>query len=194
MFSSTVLKTATLAAALLGTAGLFGCQDNTTRPGHDPVKDTEPPNLTCVPNLDGKIDLTRWFDDREHWAEDTRPSEWQSPQQTMESKQFWEVFEACLYRLPEASARTAALLSNQVDWVEAPAPDAVPQIKSKGFVIYSNAQPHVWPWQLSFAEGSPWLDKRVRQAANLCVDRTGLLKLLGGMMGSPKGTVPPATP
>lgn len=46
-----------------------------------------------------------YFDDREHWAEDTRPSEWQTPQQAMESKQFWEVFEACLYRLPEASGR-----------------------------------------------------------------------------------------
>lgn len=46
-----------------------------------------------------------WFDDRDHWTEDTRPSEWQSPQEAMESKQFWEVFEACLYRLPEASAR-----------------------------------------------------------------------------------------
>jgi RNA polymerase sigma-70 factor (ECF subfamily) len=46
-----------------------------------------------------------WFDDRDHWTEDTRPSEWPSPQQAMESKQFWEVFEACLYRLPEASAR-----------------------------------------------------------------------------------------
>ena len=94
--------------------------------------------------------------------------------------------------MPEASARTAALLSGQVDWIEAPAPDAIPQIKSKSFVLYTNAQPHVWPWQFSFAEGSPWLDKRVRQAANLCVDRAGLLKLLGGMMGVPKGTVPPA--
>ena len=37
-------------------AGLVGCQDNTTRPGHEPVKETEPPNLTCVPNLDGQID------------------------------------------------------------------------------------------------------------------------------------------
>ncbi len=35
---------------------LIGCQDNTTRPGHDPVKETEPPNLTCVPNLDDQID------------------------------------------------------------------------------------------------------------------------------------------
>jgi ABC-type transport system substrate-binding protein len=52
----------------------------------------------------------------------------------------------------------------------------------------------VWPWQLSFAEGSPWLDKRVRHAANLCVDREGLKKLLGGMMAVPKGTVPPGHP
>jgi peptide/nickel transport system substrate-binding protein len=58
-----------------------------------------------------------------------------------------------LLPLPEANARTAALLSGQVDWIEAPAPDAVPQIKQRGFVIYQNAQPHVWPWQLSFVEG-----------------------------------------
>lgn len=50
-------------------------------------------------------DLNAFFDDRQHWAEDTRPSEWQTPQQAMESKQFWEVFEACLYRMPDASAR-----------------------------------------------------------------------------------------
>ena len=99
-----------------------------------------------------------------------------------------------LIPMPEASARTAALLSNQVDWIEAPAPDAVTQIKSKGFVMYTNAQPHVWPWQFSFAEGSPWLDKRVRQAANLCVNRTELKELLGGLMEVPKGTVPPGHP
>ncbi len=96
--------------------------------------------------------------------------------------------------MPEASARTAAILSGQVDWIEAPSPDAMASIQARGNKIYFNQQPHVWPWQLSFAEGSPWLDKRVRQAANLCVDRTGLLKLLGGMMGVPKGTVPPGHP
>ena len=99
-----------------------------------------------------------------------------------------------LVPMPEANARTAALLSGQVDWIEAPAPDAMPQITSRGFKIYSNAQPHVWPWQLSFAEGSPWLDKRVRHAANLCVDREGLKTMLGGMMAVPKGTVPPGHP
>ena len=96
--------------------------------------------------------------------------------------------------MPEANARSAALLSGQVDWIEAPSPDAMASIQGRGNKIYFNQQPHVWPWQLSFAEGSPWLDKRVRQAANLCVDRTGLLKFLGGMMGIPKGTVPPGHP
>ena len=99
-----------------------------------------------------------------------------------------------LLPMPEANARTAAIMSGQVDWIEAPSPDAMAAIQGRGNKIYFNQQPHVWPWQLSFAEGSPWLDKRVRQAANLCVDRTGLLKLLGGMMGSPKGTVPPGHP
>ena len=99
-----------------------------------------------------------------------------------------------LVPMPEASSRTAALLSGQVDWIENPAPDAIPQIRQKGFVITSNAQPHVWPWQFSFAEGSPWLDKRVRHAANLCVNREELKQLLGGMMEVPKGTVPPGHP
>jgi ABC-type transport system substrate-binding protein len=51
-----------------------------------------------------------------------------------------------LVPMPEASARTAALLSGQVDWIEAPAPDALEQIEAKGFVLYTNGQPHVWPW------------------------------------------------
>jgi hypothetical protein len=36
-------------------AALAGCGENLTR-DRDPVKGTEPPNLTCVPNLDGRID------------------------------------------------------------------------------------------------------------------------------------------
>lgn len=96
--------------------------------------------------------------------------------------------------LPEANSRTAALLSGQVDWIEAPAPDALETIKARGFKLYSNPQPHVWPWQLSFIPGSPWLDKRVRQAANLCVDRGSLKQLLGGQMAEATGTVEPGHP
>lgn len=55
MSSDSLLRIAALLSAM-STTVLLGCQDNTTRPGHDPVKETEPPNLTCVPNLDGQID------------------------------------------------------------------------------------------------------------------------------------------
>jgi peptide/nickel transport system substrate-binding protein len=100
-----------------------------------------------------------------------------------------------LLPMPEANARTAALLSGQVDWVEAPAPDAVPEIKQRGFVIYSNEEPHVWPWQFSRIEGSPWNDIRVRKAANLCVDRDGLKDgLLAGLMVPATGTFEPGHP
>src|SRR5881227_1785987 len=57
-----------------------------------------------------------------------------------------------LLPMPEANARTAALLSGQVDWIEAPAPDAIAEIKQRGFVITSNEEPHVWPWQFSRIE------------------------------------------
>jgi len=116
------------------------------------------------------------------------------------NKAYWDpkrtpkIDKVVMIPMPEANSRTAALLSGQVDWIEAPAPDAVPQITQRGFKLYTNAQPHVWPWQLSFAPGSPWLDIRVRQAANLCVDREGLKQFLGGMMAVPKGTVPPGHP
>jgi peptide/nickel transport system substrate-binding protein len=97
--------------------------------------------------------------------------------------------------MPEANARTAALLSGQVDWVEAPAPDAVAQLKQRGFVIHANEQPHVWPWQFSRIEGSPWNDVRVRKAANLCIDREGMRDgLLAGLMVPATGTFEPGHP
>jgi hypothetical protein len=98
-----------------------------------------------------------------------------------------------LLPLPEANSRTAALMSGQVDWIEAPAPDALAAIKQRGFKL-SNLQPHIWPWQFSFVPGSPWLDKRVRHAANLCVNRTAMKQLLGGMMVEATGIVEPGHP
>ena len=65
-----------------------------------------------------------------------------------------------LIPLPEANARSAALLSKQVDWIEAPAPDAIDQIKSQGFHLYANTQPHLWPRQFSFEK-----DRRGRTSA-----------------------------
>lgn len=95
-----------------------------------------------------------------------------------------------LMPVPDPAARVAALRSGQVDWIEAPPPDAIASIRGAGFDITSNVYPHVWPWHFSFLEGSPWRDIRVRKAANLAVDREGVKSLLGGMMVSAEGMVP----
>lgn len=96
--------------------------------------------------------------------------------------------------LPEASSRTAALMSGQVDWIEAPSPDALDAIKARGFKLYSNLQPHIWPWQFSTLPDSPFADRKVRRAANLCLNRTAMKELLGGLMVEATGIVEPGNP
>ena len=59
-----------------------------------------------------------------------------------------------LVPLPEANARIAALRSGQVDWIEAPPPDAVQSLKGAGFQIVTNAYPHSWVWHFSTARAS----------------------------------------
>ena len=98
-----------------------------------------------------------------------------------------------LVPLPEANTRIAALRSGQVDWIEAPAPDAVASLKGAGFQIVTNAYPHNWVWHFSRADGSPFNDVRIRKAANLAVDREGLNKLLGGLSIPAKGFVQPGS-
>src|SRR4029078_2217827 len=99
-----------------------------------------------------------------------------------------------LFPIPEAPARTAALLAGQVDWIEVPAPDAIPRLKQGGMSIVTNKYPHHWAYQPSMVERSACTDTRVRKPANLAVDRAGLNKLLGGLMIESKGVVYPGHP
>lgn len=99
-----------------------------------------------------------------------------------------------LLPIPDANARVAALRSGQVDFIEAPAPDAVASLRSAGFKIVTNIYPHNWTWQLAQIPGSPWLDIRVRKAANLAIDRTAMKSLLGGLMIEGQGLIPAGHP
>ena len=99
-----------------------------------------------------------------------------------------------LIPIPDPSTRTAAILAGRVDWIEAPAPDAVDKLKQSGMSIVMNTYPHSWAYAPSVAEGSPWRDLRVRKAANLGVDREGLIKLLGGTAEAAAGQVQPTHP
>jgi ABC-type transport system substrate-binding protein len=99
-----------------------------------------------------------------------------------------------LLPMPDANTRVAALLSGQVDWIEAPPADAIPRLRQTDMAVVTNIYPHIWPYQLSYLEDSPFKDVRVRKAANLAVDRDGLLKLLGGLALPAKGMVNPGHP
>ncbi len=45
------------------------------------------------------------FNDSGRWTEDSRPADWGNPEQSCSNQQFWVVFELCLTRLPETTAR-----------------------------------------------------------------------------------------
>lgn len=45
------------------------------------------------------------FNANGYWQEESRPSTWGNPESSFSSQQFWQVFEICLTRLPENTAR-----------------------------------------------------------------------------------------
>jgi ABC-type transport system substrate-binding protein len=95
-----------------------------------------------------------------------------------------------LIPMPEASTRTAALLARQVNWIEAPSPDAIPRLKAAGMQIVTNVYPHDWPYMLNFTRG-PFKDLRVRQAANYAINRKDMVELLGGTAMPEYDVLPP---
>jgi ABC-type transport system substrate-binding protein len=100
-----------------------------------------------------------------------------------------------LLPMPEASTRTAAILSGQANFIEAPSPDAIPRLKSSGIQIITNPYPHVWPYVLrTVGENTPLKDVRVRKALNLAIDRDAIVQLLQGMAIPAKGHVLPDSP
>jgi peptide/nickel transport system substrate-binding protein len=99
-----------------------------------------------------------------------------------------------LVPMPEALTRTNALLAGQIDLIETPAPDAVPQLKSAGMKIVDNVTPHVWNYHLSVLPGSPWTDVRLRKALNLAIDRDAVVGLMNGLAKPAIGQVDPTSP
>ena len=111
-----------------------------------------------------------------------------------DKKRIPKVDKLVLVPMPEALTRTNALLAGQVDLIETPAPDAVPQLKSAGMRIVDNITPHVWNYHLSVLPGSPWTDIRLRKALNLAIDRDGVVALMNGLAKPAKGQVDPSSP
>ena len=79
--------------------------------------------------------------------------------------------------MPEASTRAAALLSGQVNFVEAPSPDTIPQLQGAGMQIIKVPYPHNWNYQVRL-DKPPFNDIRVRQAANYAINRQEIVDFL----------------
>jgi len=45
------------------------------------------------------------FDERDHWKLEQTPTDWGRPETVLANEQFWLIFEICLNRLPENTAR-----------------------------------------------------------------------------------------
>ena len=99
-----------------------------------------------------------------------------------------------LQPIPDGNARVAALRAGQVDLVESLPPDTIPSLRAARFQIVQNAYPHIWAWRLNVTESSPFADVRVRQAANLAIDRDGIVQLLSGAAQAARGKVTPDDP
>jgi RNA polymerase sigma-70 factor (ECF subfamily) len=46
-----------------------------------------------------------FFDENGRWTEEMRPSDWGDPERSFSNKQFWEVLDLCINRLPENAGR-----------------------------------------------------------------------------------------
>lgn len=54
---------------------------------------------------DWQENLEKLFNERGHWRDGPRPAAWPDPEASMQTQQFWAVFEACLDHLPANTAR-----------------------------------------------------------------------------------------
>jgi ABC-type transport system substrate-binding protein len=99
-----------------------------------------------------------------------------------------------LLPLPDPATRVAALRSGQVDLIESVPPDTIASLKAAGFTVPTNTYPHVWVWYFSFLPESPFRDLRVRKAANLAIDRDGMVELLAGTARPAKGFMIESSP
>lgn len=106
--------------------------------------------------------------------------------------------------LSSAAARVAALLSGGVDVIEDPPTDDLPRLKKEAGlnivekpsarIIYVALDQHGEKTPgITGADKNPLLDKRVREALSLSIDRHALVERIMGGVGQPAGQLLPST-
>jgi peptide/nickel transport system substrate-binding protein len=88
-----------------------------------------------------------------------------------------QVARLILRPIPDATARVAALRAGEVNWIEYASPDDVAGLRDEGFQTIANAYSHIWRGVFDQTK-TPWDDPRVREAANLAIDRPAIAEFL----------------
>lgn len=98
-----------------------------------------------------------------------------------------------IVELPEETARVQAIQSRQIDISLPISPDSVPAVELAGGSVFKQVSPTVMSLALiTEKEGSPFKDKRVRQAVNYAVDKQIVAEVL--LAGLTKAAGQPVTP
>jgi len=69
------------------------------------AKRTVPMSSLVEDSEDWQERLETLFNERGGWRDEARPAAWPNPEQAMQNRQFWLVFEACLTHLPAQTGR-----------------------------------------------------------------------------------------
>lgn len=75
----------------------------------DLLRDRWQKNRIDIGEACDESDLDVLFKANERWQRDELPSSWGDPEQSFSNRQFWDVFEACMQNLPDATARVFAM-------------------------------------------------------------------------------------
>ena len=73
------------------------------------AKRTVPMSSLVDDDEDWQERLQALFNERGHWRDGARPAAWPNPEESMQTRQFWAVFETCLDHLPPATGRVFML-------------------------------------------------------------------------------------
>jgi peptide/nickel transport system substrate-binding protein len=125
-------------------------------------------------------------------------AEWESNRKVVLERyeDYWDgaaPLKAVIFRpITDSNTRVTEMLSGGIDLMVEVPPDNVATFQNDKYTVYEQAGPHLWFLILNCKEG-PFQDKRVRQAANMAINREAIVKnVLQGTAEVATGPTPPA--
>ena len=81
-------------------------------------------------------------------------------------------------QLDDPSTRVETLRKGEVDFILAPPPDSVAELRNEGYAVLASHAPHIWYFAFNLKDPIVGKDKRIRQAMIMGVDRERMAREL----------------